>query len=165
MPNSPIKRLTLVDIGPLLAAGEMKQMAAYIAKPPAFKTMPEFEKFVRDFRAPAWEQHRTVLAGIRAAECPRPARRTSRSPTTPASPPPRRERQRASISGRHGRHHLPGSDLSWREISILPQASPTKMTRRGRAAALENIKGCGHVPSLAAPEQIALVREWLLPPV
>jgi pimeloyl-ACP methyl ester carboxylesterase len=164
MPNSPVKRLTLVDVGPLLAAGEMKQMAAYIAKPPAFKTMPEFEMFMRNFRAPAWGR---TPDGYWPEFARQNIRALPDGAFTLAYDP--------GIAAAFAGETSAGLDLwpTWDAVAcpvlilrgeksaILPQAVADEMTRRGPKARLEIIKGCGHVPSLAAPEQIALVRTWL----
>ena len=168
MPNSPVKRLTVVDVGPLLAAGEMKQMAAYIAKPPAFKTMPEFEKFVRDLRSAAWGP---VPDGYWPEFARQNVKTLPDGTFTLAYDP--------GIAAAFAGETAAGLDLwpTWDAITcpvltlhgeksaILPQAVADEMTKRGPRSRLENIKGCGHVPSLATPEQIALVRAWLLPPV
>ena len=47
------------------------------------------------------------------------------------------------------------SDLLTREVA-------QEMTRRGPKAALIEFAGCGHAPALMSPEQIGVVRDWLM---
>ena len=35
------------------------------------------------------------------------------------------------------------------------------MAERGPRAAVVEIAGCGHAPALRAPEQVALIHDWL----
>ena len=44
---------------------------------------------------------------------------------------------------------------------LLPEDAEA-MTRRGPRARIVEIPGCGHAPGLNVPEQIAIVREFLV---
>jgi pimeloyl-ACP methyl ester carboxylesterase len=48
------------------------------------------------------------------------------------------------------------------ESDLLSPETAAEMTRRGPKAELVEFTGCGHAPALMDPEQIAVVRDWLL---
>lgn len=164
MANTPVKRLTLVDIGPVLGANEMQQMATYVAKPAAFKTMAEFEKFMIEFRAPAW-------GPVPDGYWPKFTRDNARTlpdgnitlAYDPAIAQPFATDNSAGIAvwGLWDAVKCPVLVLRGENSNILTPGVAQEMTQRGPKARLETIAGCGHVPSLTTKEQIGLVREWL----
>ena len=45
---------------------------------------------------------------------------------------------------------------------VVSRAAATEMTRRGPKAKVVEIRGVGHAPTLLQPDQIAVVRDFLL---
>ena len=50
------------------------------------------------------------------------------------------------------------------DSDLLSRETALAMTTRGPKAKLREFAGIGHAPTLIAPDQIAVVREFLLPP-
>ena len=50
------------------------------------------------------------------------------------------------------------------DSDLLSKETAIAMTQRGPKARLREFAGVGHAPTLIAPEQVAVVREFLLPP-
>ena len=50
------------------------------------------------------------------------------------------------------------------QSDLLSRQTAQAMTQRGPKAALVEFEGVGHAPTLIAPEQVAVVREFLLAP-
>jgi pimeloyl-ACP methyl ester carboxylesterase len=50
------------------------------------------------------------------------------------------------------------------DSDILARATAEEMTRRGPKPRLHEFAGVGHAPTLVAPGQVAVVREFLLSP-
>jgi pimeloyl-ACP methyl ester carboxylesterase len=48
------------------------------------------------------------------------------------------------------------------QSDLLAHDTAVQMTQRGPKARLVELPGVGHAPTLVAPEQVALVREFLL---
>lgn len=51
-PQSPIRRLILNDVGPVIAAGALKRIGEYLATPPDFASPEEAEAYIRVIAAP-----------------------------------------------------------------------------------------------------------------
>ncbi len=164
MANTPVKRLTLVDIGPVLAATEMQQMAKYVAQPASFKTMDAFEKFMLEFRAPAWgpvpDGYWPKFTRDNARTLPDGSITLAYDPAI-AQPFTTDNSAGLALWNIWDAVKCPVLVLRGEKSNILPAAVAQEMTQRGPKARLETIAGCGHVPSLAMPEQIALVKNWL----
>lgn len=52
MPNTPVKRLVLNDVGPEVPASALNRLGDYVGKDPVFRTLDEFEAYLRDVHAP-----------------------------------------------------------------------------------------------------------------
>jgi len=50
------------------------------------------------------------------------------------------------------------------DSDLLTRETAEEMTRRGPKALLHEFAGVGHAPMLSVPDQIAVVREFLLAP-
>ena len=50
------------------------------------------------------------------------------------------------------------------QSDLLTRETAQAMTQRGPKARLVEFEGVGHAPTLLAPDQVAAVREFLLPP-
>ena len=63
-----------------------------------------------------------------------------------------------------GRRALPNPTLVLRgaQSDLLTPETAEEMARRGPRADVVEVAGVGHAPALLAPEQIELIRSWLL---
>ena len=163
MPQAPIARLIVNDVGPFIPKAAVERIATYVGADPRFADLDEAERMYRQIAAPF---------GIKRDEDWRFLARIS---TRPAE------------EGKLRLHYDPGiaipfkaapiADLAfwpvWDAIKcpvltlrgvesdlLLPETAE-EMTRRGPKAELAVVPGCGHAPALMEEDQIGIVRNWL----
>lgn len=164
-PDTPIRRLVLNDIGTVVPKESMARIGKYAGMDPRFDTYAEIEQYVRTVSAPfglltdAQWQHMTI------------------------------HNTRQHDDGRWGMNYDPAIALPFRKAidrdivlwnyydavscttlllrgeqsDVLPRANAQEMTQRGPRARLLEFAGIGHAPALMADDQIAAIREFLLP--
>lgn len=163
MPGNPIGRMAVNDVGPLIPKAALERIAAYLrGRPPRFATLAEAEAHLRLIHAPfgalsdAEWAHLTahsVIEGeggfalrydpeIRRPFLPEPIEDVVLWPVWDAVA-------------------CPTLVLRGAESDLLLPETAEEMTRRGPRATLVEIAGCGHAPALMAPDQIAIVRDFL----
>ena len=164
LPDTPIRRLVLNDVGGIVPKVALARIVAYLGKDPRFATFKELELCVRTISAPfgpltdaQWE-HLT------------------------------RHNSRRHANGQWGFNYDPDIAAPFRGMDIVdvplwqhydPIACPTlllrgadsdlllrdtalEMTQRGPRARLVEFAGIGHAPMLMNDEQIGAVRDFLL---
>lgn len=166
--NSPIKRLIINDIGPEVPQAALDFIAGYLSQEYKFKTLDEMEEFMRQTRGATWgpitDEQWHAMTENNARALPDGSLTYSFDP---------------AIADMFNEEPIGDLDFwpLWDELTqqtlILRGAESTlflektaqQMLERGPGpqgiVQLETIPGCGHVPSLMAPDQIALIRTWL----
>ncbi len=157
-----ISHLVLNDIGPTFPQPSFDRIRTYVGAPPDFATMTELEAYFRTIYAP-FGVH-TDAQWRRMAETSH--RRLPNGRFTTHYDP--------AIARQFFVH--PDDFEQWDEYDAL--AMPTlvlrgaasdllaadvaqAMARRGPAARVREIAGCGHAPALNVPDQIGIVRHFL----
>jgi pimeloyl-ACP methyl ester carboxylesterase len=163
--QSPVARLVLNDAGPVVSRASLERIAGYLGTRMQFQSLEEADAYMRAISAPfgphsdaqwrfltetwlrrnddgTWRAHYDprIAEAFRAAMPEKdlelwPAYDAIRCPTL-------------VIRGEH-------SDLLSRETT-------NEMQRRGPEARVVEVRGVGHAPTLMHPDQIALVRDFLL---
>lgn len=165
LPGSPVTRLVLNDVGPVLSAAALERIGTYLGKAPNFPGMDAAEQYVRAVSASfgphsdaQWRfltEHvvrRNAGGGYTVHYDPAIA-----VPFNAQQPPkdielwPQYEAIRCATLVIRGEQ----SDLLTRETAA-------QMGSRGPRAKVVEIPGVGHAPTLMHPEQIAVVRDFLL---
>jgi len=165
MPGSPIRRLVLVDVGPVVPKAAMERIKSYVGTDPRFDTLADLEADLR-------ERHAT-FGELTDAQWRHLAEHGGR-------PAPEGD-------GRLAFHYdpaiaVPFADMAAEDVVIWPQweavrcpvlvvrgaesdlllaDTAAEMRERGPKAEVVEIPGVGHAPALMDAEQIAIVREWL----
>ena len=151
------------DMGPTLPPGPFGRIQTYVGNPPDFATMAELETYYRTIYTPFG--FHTDAQWRRMAETG--MRRLPNGRITPHYDPalvrqlsnfPRDFEQWDAYDA------LDCKMLVLRGVTsdlLLPEDAEA-MTRRGPRARIVEIPGCGHAPGLNVPEQIAIVREFLV---
>jgi pimeloyl-ACP methyl ester carboxylesterase len=164
MPGSPIRRLILNDIGPLVPKAAVERIGAYAGNDPRFESVEAVEDYYRTVHAPfgkltdAQWRHMTVH-NIRRHEDgsyglaydPKIAAAFKVEPAVDID-----------MWDIWDRIDVPVLVLRGAESDLLPVEVAAEMTRRGPKAEIVEIPDCGHAPALMDPAQIAIVRDWLL---
>jgi pimeloyl-ACP methyl ester carboxylesterase len=164
--DSPIRRLVLNDVGPVVPAAALNRLSGYVGRDPHFDTPEAFEAYVRDvysaFGPLTDAQWRHLAAHSQ--------RRTQDGRYAPNYDP--------AIGGAFAARfekdlelwpiwdtiRCPVLVLRGADSDLLTRDTVRRMQERGPGARLVEFAGVGHAPALMAAEQIGAVREFLLAP-
>ncbi|MEM7651194.1 MAG: alpha/beta hydrolase, partial [Pseudomonadota bacterium] len=162
--DSPVKRLIVNEVGPIVPKEALDFIYAVISQEYHFDTIADLEKRMRETRGKSWGPV-TDEQWHHMAE--HNARGTDDGRVTYAYDP--------KIAVIFENSPIGGEDLwaYWDKIScptmVIQGADSLLMTdeilsdmrERGPEFDLTVFEGCGHVPSLMAPNQIEIIRSWL----
>jgi pimeloyl-ACP methyl ester carboxylesterase len=162
-PNTPIRRLVMNDIGPIIPHQAVERLAGYVGKDPGFEDLNAVEQYLRQIHAPfgplddaAWQHlarhsHRRLPDGrFGLAYDPAIGRGFATSLT-----------QDVDLTAVWQSVRLPVLLLRGAESDLLPARTAQMMSSK---AQLIELPGIGHAPSLMVDDQIEIVRGWLARP-
>jgi pimeloyl-ACP methyl ester carboxylesterase len=168
MKNSPIRKIVLNDIGPTVPQKDLNIIVQYISQTYEFDTIDAMAAFMKQTRGLSWG---TLTDGQWRQMAENNARPLENGKITYSFDPGIADVFAVEPVGAvdlwscWDAMGCPALILRGSESTIFPQAVAEEMIERGPGARgkarLEIIQGCGHVPSLMVPDQIALVRGWL----
>ena len=164
LPNAPIKRLVVNDIGPLLAKEGIARIATYVGKDPSFPDLAALEAYQREIAAsfgPLTDAQWRHLATHAACTKPDGSLGLAYDPRIVdtfknAAPVD------VDLWPQWDRMTCPTLVLRGANSDLLRRPDAVAMTQRGPRATLVEFPGVGHAPALMAPDQIAAVRGFLL---
>lgn len=166
--NSPIRRLVLNDIGPVLDPAAMARIGEYIGQDLRFPSFEAGARFVRDVSSsfgPHSEAEWRKLAGDVLVQEPGGewVRHYDLGLAKPfaAITPERAEQDQAALWAAWDAIRCPTLLLRGELSDLLSRATAEEMTRRGPKPILAEIPGVGHAPTLMHADQIAIVRDFL----
>jgi pimeloyl-ACP methyl ester carboxylesterase len=167
-PETPIARLVLNDVGPVITATSLARIGSYLGAAPRFDNIGQAEVFVRfvsatfgKFSDEQWRhltQHVTRTAADGKVEFA----------YDPGIAQSFREMQAAGDGKDVEMWPLydgiacPTLLLRGESSDLLTHETALQMTQRGPRAKLVEIPGVGHAPMLMAADQVAPVRDFLL---
>ncbi|WP_412479614.1 alpha/beta fold hydrolase [Azonexus sp. IMCC34839] len=165
--GSPIRRLVLNDVGPLISVESLQRIAEYVGIDPTFASFEEALAYVRLISAPfgalsdeQW-RHLTETSVMQRPE----GRWGFRYDPRIAEP------FRAAFVGQdidlwpiYERIAVPTLVVRGAESDLLAREVWQQMASRGARAELAEIPGVGHAPMFLSEDQIAVVRDFLLKP-
>lgn len=163
-PGTPVDRLILNDVGPLVPKAALERIAAYIGDDPHFADFAEAEAYLRRVHAPFGRltdgQWRHLTEHSLRAD-PQGGYRLAYDPAIAA--PLRQAEEIEDIDLWHLWDAVRGPVLALRgaESDLLTAETAAEMTRRGPGAELVEFTGCGHAPALMDDRQVRTIREWL----
>ncbi len=163
-PGTPIKRLVMNDVGPLIPKEALQRIVSYVGDDPEFDSMTGVEAYIREIYSPFGPL--TDAQWRNLVECS----------------------ARVIADGEYGLNYDPGiseplrmmpaEDVDlwpmWDKVrcpvllirgetsDVLLSETATEMQRRGPKIEFIELKGMGHAPTLMPENQIAIVRNWLL---
>ncbi|MBL8446385.1 MAG: alpha/beta hydrolase [Zoogloeaceae bacterium] len=164
LPGSPIERLVLNDVGPMVSSASIARIAEYVGEDPLFATLDEAEAYVRAVSAPfgdlthAQWRHLTDSAvkpvedGFRFRYDPGIAEPFRMSPLV----------EDVSLWDVYDRISCPTLVVRGAESDLLLAETVAEMTTRGPRARAVEIPRVGHAPMLLDDAQIAVVADFLL---
>jgi pimeloyl-ACP methyl ester carboxylesterase len=164
--KTPISRLVLNDVGPVLTAASVARIGEYVGRAPRFASIEEAETFVRFVSMPfgalsdAEWRHLTVHAlrplpdgGFEMAYDPGIA-----EPFRQAMG----DGKDVEVWPIYDAVKCPTLLLRGAQSDLLSSETARQMMERGPRAKVVEVSGVGHAPMLMAADQIAVVREFLL---
>ncbi|MGH7089603.1 MAG: alpha/beta fold hydrolase [Stellaceae bacterium] len=162
LPGSPICRLVLNDIGPLIPAAGLVRLATYVGSDPIFADAAALEADLRRIAQPFgplsnddWRHLARISTRVRSdgslgyAYDPRIGNAL------------RGEAKDIDLWATWDAIMAPTLVLRGAQSDLLRREDARAMTERGSRAKLVELPGIGHAPALLAADQIALIREFL----
>jgi pimeloyl-ACP methyl ester carboxylesterase len=167
--GSPIRRLVLNDIGPVLDPAAMARIGEYIGQDLRFTSFEEGARFVREvsssFGPHSDDEWRKLASDVLVQE-PGGAwvRHYDLGLAKPfaAITPERAEQDQAMLWAAFDAIRCPTLLIRGELSDLLSRATAEEMTRRGPKPQLAEIPGVGHAPTLMHAHQIAIVRDFLV---
>jgi pimeloyl-ACP methyl ester carboxylesterase len=161
-PGSPVRRLVLNDIGPLITAASLRRIAGYVGHTPVFPTMDAAEHYVRQINAPFGRLTDEQWAHL-ARYSVRPVEEGFVFRYDPALSAPLSPDTTADVDlwAAYDRIQCPTLAIHGMESDLLRRETWEEMGARGPGARLVEFPEAGHAPALMAPGQIAAVRDFL----
>lgn len=157
-----ITHLVVNDIGPSIPESAVGRIASYVGSPPVFETVAELEQWLRTNYAPFGPNTDAFWRRMTDTSL----RRTDGGRVTVHYDP------QIVTQFTHHKSDLdcwPQWDsveahmmlLRGSESDVLPAETAEEMVRRGCDVAYHQFAGIGHAPTLAAAQEITLLREFL----
>lgn len=169
LPDTPVKRLVLNDIGPALNPAALARIGSYIGEEASFATFDEGLAFVRRVAAPFGphtdEQWRKLAGDVlRRDKDGRWSRHYDPGIAVPFRSTTAQSAQlgEAALWAAYDAIRCPTLLVRGAKSDLLLRGTAVEMTRRGPHATLVELPGIGHAPTFMQPDQIAIARDFLL---
>ncbi|WP_413674697.1 alpha/beta fold hydrolase [Massilia cellulosiltytica] len=168
LPDSPVRRMVLNDIGPVLDPVALARIGDYIGQAIRFATFAEGAAYVRMVSTPfgphsdaQWDKlARDVLVQQPDGQWALHYDLGLAQPFK-AMTPAKVAQDEARLWAAYDAIRCPTLLVRGEHSNLLSRATAEEMTRRGPKPALREIAGVGHAPTFLQPEQIAIAREFL----
>jgi len=164
LPQTPIKRLILNDIGPEISRGSLSDIGEYIGLAPDFRSLEKLETYIRKIYAefhPMSDDDWSEMAKNASV-------RTKTGKFRLRMDPAIGDAFRESIPlfdidmwDTWERIHCPVLILRGKESSFFTKEVADKMVEINPEAQLVEFEGAGHTPTLRSDEQVKVIQDWL----
>jgi pimeloyl-ACP methyl ester carboxylesterase len=164
LPNAPVGKLVINDVGPLVPKAGLERIAAYVGLDPSFSDLEAFEQALRWVHAPfgplsdaQWRHlaehssRRKPDGSIGSNYDPKIAEAFKQGPLDDID-----------LWASWDNIRCPVLVLRGAQSDILPVEAAAAMIQRGPRAKLVEFAGIGHAPALMAEDQLAAIRDFLL---
>jgi pimeloyl-ACP methyl ester carboxylesterase len=169
LPDSPIRKLILNDVGPALNLDAIMRIGEYIGQDVRFDTFDEAVAYIREISQSfgphsevQWHKLSSdVLRQNKDGQWIRHYDLTLAIPVQATTPEIAAQAQTLLWTA-YDAIKCPTLVLRGAESDLLTAEAAQQMTQRGPRAELIEIAGVGHAPTFVHQEQIALARDFLL---
>ncbi len=168
-PNAPIGRLILNDIGPSMDLDALVRIAEYVAKTERFDSLEQATAYVRSIAAGfglrTEQQWRELTESVVRQDGSQwifrydPGIAQNLADTSAQT----NALAEAKLWELYDAVRGPVLLVRGAESDLLSPATAAEMARRGPRAQVVEVPGVGHAPMFFDPDQIAIVRRFLLP--
>ncbi len=165
--QSPIRRLVLNDIGPVLAAPALERIASYVGKAPLFDSLQSAEQYVRAVSAPFGphtDEEWRFLTEHAVRPRPEGGFRMHYDPAIATANAAQNTGKDLELWSLYDAIRCPTLVLRGQQSDLLSESTARAMRERGPKARVAELAGIGHAPTLMHSDQIALVKEFLSEP-
>jgi len=163
--GSPVAKLVLNDAGPVVSRASLERIGAYLGQAPAFQTIEQAEQYVRAISVPFGPHSEAQWRFLTETWL----RKIEDGTWRPHYDPRIAEPFRAALPEKdlelwpvYDAVHCPTLLLRGEHSDVLRRDTAQQMAARGPKARVVEIPGVGHAPTLMHPDQIAIVRDFLL---
>lgn len=162
-PGTPIRRLVLNDVGPLLPKAALERIVSYVGTDPGFDSVADLERHLREIHAPFGDLSDEQWAHLAAHSARRLDDGRVALHYDPGIAQPLRSMpiEDQDLWSAWDAIRCPTLVLRGAQSDLLLPDTAAQMQQRGPRARLVEIEGVGHAPMLMDGGQIATVRDWL----
>jgi pimeloyl-ACP methyl ester carboxylesterase len=167
LPDSPIRRLVINDIGPVVPINALQRIGRYVADmPETFATLDAAERYLREVLSPfgdVADEHWAHLTRHSVRQDSKQDRYV-----TLCDPAILQALRAPSNPGAHLWAYWDAIDrpilvVRGRDSDFLPSYLSNEMVRRNPNTIVHDVPGCGHAPTLMPRDQIKAVAAFLRP--
>jgi len=165
LPDSPVTRLVLNDVGPVITAVSLERIGTYLGEAPAFPSLEAVEQFVRVVAAPFGPHNDAQWRFLTEHVARREPDGTYRLRYDPAIAVPFKAEaphKDVELWQVYDAVRCPTFVMRGEHSDLLTRETAAQMAERGPRAKFVEIPGIGHAPTLMHADQIAVVRAFLL---
>lgn len=169
LPDNPIRKLVLNDIGPTLDAGSLVNIANYIGQELRFPTFEEAKTYIRGISVPFGphtdeQWHKLATSVLRQLEDGQWTRHYDLALAEPFKHAyfSNVEESEAQLWQAYDAIRCPTLLIRGAQSGLLTAGTAQAMTQRGPKAKFVEFDGVGHAPTLMHANQIAAVKDFLL---
>ena len=167
LPDTPIRKLVLNDVGPVIARSALQRIAAYVGRDLSWNDFAEGAAYLREICAPFGPLTEPQWAHLARHGLVQGADGRWRLAYDPGIGTPFRLDyllQDVVLWPLYDAIRVPTLALRGAESDLLARSTWEDMARRGPRARLAEIPGVGHAPMLMDAAQIGIVRDFLCAP-
>jgi pimeloyl-ACP methyl ester carboxylesterase len=167
VPDSPIEKLVLNDVGAVVDGKALDRIGGYVGVSPAFATIEAAEGYIRTVSATFGPHTDAEWRFLTENVVSRQADGTYRMHYDPAiafAANAQQPHKSVDLWMLYDSIRCPTLVLRGELSDLLTRDTARQMTERGPRARLVEFGGVGHAPTLIHPDQIAVVRDFLLEP-
>ncbi len=165
LPESPIGRLALNDVGPVLTGASLDRIGSYVGKWPALPDIEAAEQYVRSISAsfgPHADAEWRFLTEHVVRKNADGSLRMHYDPAIAVALNAELPHKDAELWSFYDAIRCPTLVLRGEQSDMLARDVAAKMATRGPRAKVVEIPGVGHAPTLLHDDQIGIVRDFLL---
>jgi pimeloyl-ACP methyl ester carboxylesterase len=168
LPESPVRKLVLNDVGPAIEYAALARIGSYLGQPAHWATLEDAADALRAISLGFGPHTREEWLALTAPQVVadgdgfKPHYDPAIAVPFRAVTPELAAAGEAMLWASYDALRCPTLVLRGAESDLLARATADAMAQRGPRARVHEIAGVGHAPTLVAPDQIAVVREFLL---
>jgi pimeloyl-ACP methyl ester carboxylesterase len=168
LPRTPIRRLVLNDVGPTIEAEALVRIGSYVGAPMRWASLDEAADYLwsisQGFGPHSREQWLALTRPMLRPEVDgfKPHYDPGIAVPFKAITPEIAAASQAALWHAYDAIGAPTLLLRGEQSDVLSRATADAMAARGPKAQLHELAGIGHAPTLVAPDQVAVIREFLL---